>query len=209
MKEILDMEVSVINRISIEAAVTTQQLPRSKIKEEILVHFHSSEERDVVYAHAKNLARHEGKAGIRLEIPQHLKHEFKLLEGHGNMIRTMYSNGVKRSIRFDDSEYSLVLNVRLAADDPWVSVSVAQAKETKRLRSQASVFLIRHSYGNLSNLAISASQSRALGIPSQPTGGTRPRPLSSPVAAASSDSHCGQPPAGTPNPFSYLNSQDL
>ena len=85
MNEMLYMDTTTINRISIESAIQTQQLPRSKIKNEILVHFHSMEERDIEYAHAKNLAKQEGKAGIRLEIPQHLKHEFKLLEGHGNI----------------------------------------------------------------------------------------------------------------------------
>ena len=79
MKEILEMEGQAINRIGIEAANTTQQLPRSKIKDEVPIHFHSAEDRDLVYLHARNLAKHQGKAGIRLKIPQHLKSEFKLL----------------------------------------------------------------------------------------------------------------------------------
>ena len=122
MREVLEMDTEIVNRTTIEAATTTQQLPRSKIKDEILVNFYTSDERDQVYAHAKNLAKQEGKAGIRLEIPPHLKPEFKLLENHGNSIRTMYGPSVKRSIRFDDSECSLILNMKLSPDDPWVTV---------------------------------------------------------------------------------------
>ena len=42
------------------------------------------------------------------------------------MIRTLYDNAVKRNIQFDDSDCSLVFNVRLSADDLWVSVSVSK-----------------------------------------------------------------------------------
>ena len=198
MKEFLSMDDHRINRIVIEAVSPTQQLPRSKIKDEILVNFDTSDDRDMVYAHAKHLADHAGKAGIRLEIPPHLKHEFKLLEGHGNMIRTMYGSAVKRSIRFDDSECSLILNMKLSPSDPWVTVSVDQARETKKMRGQASVALIRQSYPDHQHQALSSSQGRALGLPAQPSanrtpiGGKRPRPL-------------GTPPDTANNPFSYLN----
>ena len=180
MSEYLEVEGQAVNRIGIESVTTTQLLPRSKIKDEVLVHFFNAEERDLVYSHAKNLAKHQGKAGIRLEIPQHLKPEFKLLENHGNNIRTMYGPAVKRSIRFDDAECSLVLNMKLSPDDPWVSVSVEQARETKRMRTQASVDLIRNSHATAQQQSISASQGRALGLP--PQTGPRPRPLTGPSA---------------------------
>ena len=196
MKEILDMENQAIARIGIEAANTTQQLPRSKIKDEVLVHFHTAEDRDLVYAHARNLAAHQGKAGIRLEIPQHLKPEFKLLESHGNNIRKLFGPAVKRSIRFDDAECSLVLNMRLSPDDPWVSVSVEQARETRKIRSQASVAMIRTSF-NPPDQSFSASQGRALGLPPGP--GPRPRPFTGPSAATGANATPQQ------NPFSYLN----
>ena len=212
MSEILDIEAHVINRIAIETASATQSLPRSKVKDEILVHFHTIEDRDLVYSHARNLAKHTGKAGIRLEIPQHLRPDFKLLESHGNTIRTMYGPAVKRSIRFDDSECSLVLNMRLTPDDPWVAVSVDQAREAKKMRSQAAVSMIRSSFGARAQ-TMTASQGRALGLPqATPTTGKRPRPLTSPATAAAAAANAT---AGgisfdqnNPNPFSYLNIAD-
>ena len=163
------------------------------------MNFFTAEDRDLVYAHAKNLAKHQGKAGIRLEIPQHLRPEFKLLENHGNNIRNMYGPNVKRSIRFDDAECSLVLNMKLSADDPWVSVSVEQARETKKIRNQASMTMIRSAHASFQQDAITAPQGRALGIPTQV--GPRPRPLTGPSQTATTS------PRGQQNPFSYLGSR--
>ena len=199
MEEVLEVEGQAVNRLGIENVSPTQQLPRSKIKDEVLVNFFNSEDRDLVYAHARNLAKQQGKAGIRLEIPQHLRPEFKLLEGHGNNIRNLYGPAVKRSIRFDDSECSLVLNMKLSADDPWVSVSVEQARETKKMRTQASISMIRSSNGNMQQ-PLTTTQGRALGLPNAV--GPRPRPLTGP-----SSTPTAAPSGGTPqqNPFSYLN----
>ena len=201
IEKILEVDTLAVNRLGVEAVSPTQHLPRSKIIDEVLVNFFSVDDRDLVYAHAKNLAKHQGKAGIRLEIPQHLKSEFKLLEGHGNNIRTMYGPTVKRSIRFDDSECSLVLNMKLSADDPWVSVSVEQARETKKIRSQASIALIRGAHANTQQQPLSASQGRALGLPSGP--GPRPRPIPASQSTTPPSSSSGQ--SGKNNPFSYLN----
>ena len=197
-EETLEVEGQAVNRLGIEAVTPTQVLPRSKIKHEVLVHFFTADERDMVYSHAKNLAKHQGKAGVRLEIPQHLRPEFKLLESHGNNIRTMYGPSVKRSIRFDDAECSLILNMKLSPDDPWVTVSVDQAREARKMRSQASIALIRSTQPATQNQTMSASQGRALGLPQSV--GPRPRPIIGPSASA-------QRPAvqARPNPFSYLN----
>ena len=116
MKTYLEMEVSDIDSTVIDSISRAQQLPRSKVKNEVIVIFARVEHRDLVYAHARNLANHQGKAGIRLEIPQHLRPEFKLLEAHGNMIRTTIGPAVKRSIRYSDSDCSLILNLRLSPD---------------------------------------------------------------------------------------------
>ena len=70
--------------------------------------------RQIVHSHAKNLPKKGGKAGIRLEIPEHLRPDFRLLESHGNAVRAALGNEVKRSIRFDDAEKALVLNVKMS-----------------------------------------------------------------------------------------------
>ena len=69
-----------------------------------------------------------------MEIPQNLRQDFKILEAHENLVHTTSRQTVKQSIRFDDSEWSLQLNILLSQFDPWVTVLIEQAKEAKRLR---------------------------------------------------------------------------
>ena len=78
------------------------------------MHFIAVEDRDVAYAHASNLAGQNGKAGVRLEIPEHLRADFRLLENHGNIIRTALGPDIRRSIRFDVADQALVLNAKHA-----------------------------------------------------------------------------------------------
>ena len=159
--------------------------------------------RDIVYSHARNLSKHSGTAGIQLEIPQHLRPEFKLLESHGNMIRTMIGPSVKRSIRFDNADCTLILNMRLATDKPWITVTVAQAREAKRLRSQTATAMVRSAYPNHAPPPMSSQQGRALGLPPpQPTlvntRSRRPRPLGTPITPNQDAS------SSTTNPFFFF-----
>ena len=48
--------------------------------EEVLVLFSKVETRDFVQTYASNLAKSEGKAGMRLDIPPLLRNDFQILE---------------------------------------------------------------------------------------------------------------------------------
>ena len=65
---------------------------RGRIKDEIIVIFKTSGDRDLVQSFAPNLKELGGEAGVRLEIPEHLHTTFKLLEGHANGIRAKYKD---------------------------------------------------------------------------------------------------------------------
>ena len=52
---------------------------RSKIRNEVLVRFATISERDEVISHAVNLRDSSQEAGVRLEIPDHLQADFKVL----------------------------------------------------------------------------------------------------------------------------------
>ena len=71
---------STLNLDTIRRAV--EQPARSKIKNEIIVTFAEREERDTVKSYARELAHMGGMAGLRLEIPEHLKGHHKVLEEH-------------------------------------------------------------------------------------------------------------------------------
>ena len=79
MKNELKMDQSTISKMSIEMVRELGEQPGARIKNEVLVCFMSVDDRDIVYGHAKNLAGNGGKAGIRMEIPEHLRADFRLL----------------------------------------------------------------------------------------------------------------------------------
>ena len=141
----------------------------------------SRTDRDVVYSYINRLAKHAGKAGIRLEIPLHLKSEFKLLEAHGNRVRTANGKDVKRSIQFDDADKLLILNVKISQDDDWTLVTVHQAREAKRIHAEADVRSIRMAYDAEPDTDCRKSPNRkALGLSRPAFRGKRPREMRGP-----------------------------
>ena len=165
-RDILEMDPQQIIKVEIESVKEIADTPRSKISREVLVLFQCVEDRDIVYSHANRLSKHTGKAGIRLEIPEHLRSDFRLLETHGNAVRASQGPNVKRSIRFDDAEMSLVLNIKLGEHDPWVSVDISQAREAKRIKKKKAVQCIRNVYDRQSGSNVTSPVAKALGLSS-------------------------------------------
>ena len=50
--------------------VTPNKDPRSKVKDEVVVHFETKDIRDIVKSNASNLANHREMAGMRLQLPE-------------------------------------------------------------------------------------------------------------------------------------------
>ena len=86
---------------------------RSKIRNEVLVRFSSVSERDEVISHAVNLKDCQTDTGVRLDIPDHLQADFKVLIQYGNDARKHYGVDVRRSVRFFEEEYGLILHLGL------------------------------------------------------------------------------------------------
>ena len=99
--------------IEIEDLIVQRPMRRGNVKDEILVRFASVSERDEVIGHAANLKDATVPAGVRLDIPAHLQSDFKILIQYGNEARAHFGDEVKRSVRFFEQEYSLVLNLCL------------------------------------------------------------------------------------------------
>ena len=102
--------------------------PRSKIKNEAIVVFSSTEVRDAVKGSARELASHP-EAGIRLEIPFALQPSLKALEAVSYKLKQKHPD-IKRNIKFDDIEKDLVLDFCTdpSTEAPWRKVRPAQAK---------------------------------------------------------------------------------
>ena len=95
--------------VKIEKVERVQQARRSKISEEALVLFSNAQDRDAIQSYAPNLALADGKAGLRLDVPDHLRGIFRLFESHAADLISVYGS-VKRSIRFDDVTQSFFFN---------------------------------------------------------------------------------------------------
>ena len=116
-------------------------------RDEVLVRFRDSASRDRVMGCAAKLAPFidaEGKptAGLRIEVPLHLRPTFKLLFRYGQTLRTRHGPGTRRHVKFDDHLRSLYLNVKLPGDENWSRVSAEVARRglaTKDVASNAAL----------------------------------------------------------------------
>ena len=128
-----------LNQTKIEA-ISRVEIPSGPgVKHEALVRFTDIETRDMVIGAASMLARYiddNGRptAGMRIEVPAHLRKDFRLLFKFGQTLRTRHGKGVRRHVKFDDSNGSLFLNVRLPGDDSWSRVSTELARRGLRTR---------------------------------------------------------------------------
>lgn len=111
------MPAEIIEGLTFEKVEKQSQTRRSKIQDEVLVMLETSQQRDVIQSFATNLAAVQGKAGMRLDIPDHLRGLFRLFEAHAAALRAEYGT-VKRAIRFDDMNASLYMDVKLE-DTEW------------------------------------------------------------------------------------------
>ena len=68
-----------VARIRIDFVRRVSGARRSRVEDEVMVRFEDAHDRDTVQFYAANLAKHVGKAGIRLDKPVHLRHVFRLL----------------------------------------------------------------------------------------------------------------------------------
>ena len=99
--------------------------PANKNSDEVLVVFETREARDYVKAAAKHLGGNTS-VGMKIHVPTHLEHNFKILQSLGYHLRQS-DEGIRRSIKFDDENEDLAMDIRV--DDKWSRIRPAEAKE--------------------------------------------------------------------------------
>lgn len=120
-----------------------------RIQHEVLVVFRDVATRDMIFSYASNLGKTNGtasQAGVRMEIPPHLTGIFKTLDSHGQLLRKRHGPGVKRSIKFDDLEMSLYMDVKLPDESSWLKVDYATAREELRFIQKEKVVADRRRF---------------------------------------------------------------
>ena len=131
-----------LSQSDIESIRRVRSANKSKIQHEVLVAFASVEARDLVLSHAKNLAEWTGKqgdkplAGVRLEIPDRLRGDFKTLEQYGHALKTKHKDGLKRHIKLDDISKCLYMDTFVPKLKEWIRVDVDMAKKDNEARQK-------------------------------------------------------------------------
>ena len=122
-----NLKIEKPEEIEIEDLIVQRPMRRGNVKDEVLVRFGSESERDEVIGHAVKLRDLSFPAGVRLDIPGHLQSDFKVLIQYGNEAKNHFGGEIKRSVRFFEQEYSLVLNLCLPSGK-WIVVSPSEAR---------------------------------------------------------------------------------
>ena len=139
---IIDMKVpaTLAKDVGIESVKkAVQGQARSKIHDEMIVTFELIEGRDAVKSYANGFAGNEGRAGLRLEIPEHLKGSLRILEEHALAIRNLYGRDTKRNVNFDDRNMDLMVDIKLPSSQKWHNVTIEQAKKAKQMREEKEI----------------------------------------------------------------------
>ena len=101
--------------------------PRSKIKDEVRITFSSQFFRDEFASKGRLLGAEidqEGRptAGFRLDIPDFLAGDFKLLNEYGFRMRNVHGKETKKYIKYDDDQFSLFLELKLPQADSFIRI---------------------------------------------------------------------------------------
>ena len=117
----------------------------SKDRAEVLVVFKDVETRDRITSYARNLSTWidiTGKptAVLRLDVPTFLGGAHRTLTQYGHAIWLKYnkSKELKRNVRFDDSELTFCMGLKLPKNEDWITVTYEQALADRRARTRDS-----------------------------------------------------------------------
>ena len=105
--------------------------------------FAEREERDTIKSYARGLATAKGAAGLRLDIPDHLKGSHKILEEHAYAMIDMYGKEVRRNIKFDDRNENLMMDIKLPNSARWHNISMRQAIEARKVKEERDIISIK------------------------------------------------------------------
>ena len=102
--------------------------PKSEIKDEAIVNFETQEVRDAVKAKTSNLAYFRDTAGMRLHLANHLQKDFKSLMVLSYDLKKKNPD-LKRSVKFDEDDLGLFMDLQIERDGHWRRVKPKQARK--------------------------------------------------------------------------------
>lgn len=136
------VDISDVDNSIIESVRRIKHPRNSKIKFEALVRFSDKFSRDCVASHAKNLSEYRDTqgnscAGVRIDFPDYMAPDFRILEWFGAALRKRHGFGFKRNVKFDNDMESLFMDVNLPSSEEWRKVYPQAARLAKEEQSRA------------------------------------------------------------------------
>ena len=126
----LDQQHAAGLALTVRRVGATKPAPNSTrtapIRDEVLVRFESARERDDVRSFAKNLER-KGR-GLRLEVPDHLWANFRILQQLGYELKLKNPN-LRRNVLFDDAKSDLKMDIT-SDGTTWKTIYPAEARSS-------------------------------------------------------------------------------
>ena len=141
------------------------------VHDEVVVRFRAVSARDYAQSHVVNFAacvNEEGKptAGVRLEIPEHLRIVFLDLQHYGRLLYKQHGQGFKRHIRFDDRNLSLYMDIKLPSTEEWLFVDHKLAKEGGGDKKKSTAFTRERLASSISSAGSGTDEVEVLPSPS-------------------------------------------
>ena len=112
------------------------------VHNELRVIMASPSARDYLFSKGPRLAKYVDSdrrptAGFRVDVPDYLGGEWKMLEELGHQIKRENGPGTRRYIKYDDISYGLYMEFRLPDEFKWTRVTTSTAAELRRQRERS------------------------------------------------------------------------
>ena len=115
------------DRISSMEFTVSSLPPLREQVDQVVVTFVTVAQRDEVKALSRNLAGHDRSAGTQIEPPDHLRGQYQALQGLAWQMKQK-NRELRRNIKFNDSDQTLIMDVKTGVDEPWRTVLPSDAR---------------------------------------------------------------------------------
>ena len=132
-----------IRSLGIMRATRTVLPVRTLAHNEVRVIFRERRDRERVAMRSRHLGRYidpetrKPTAGFRMDVPDYLASEFKLLEETGYQLRDEYGKKLRKYIKYDHAELSLFLEISFNSGGRWHRITPRMARDCLLYTSDA------------------------------------------------------------------------
>ena len=134
LKNCLLQTSSEVELLGIERVTRVRNQPSQRIHNEVRVTMNRQWAREHIASKGRMLAdyvdsENRPTAGIRMDIPDFLATDFRTLDRYGVRMRNTHGKLTKKYVKYDESNLSLILELRLPGDSAWMKITPSLARE--------------------------------------------------------------------------------